>query len=124
MAVGALVVLLLGALAYSVLVHVDCGWSGVVRTWSDSDGDGEWDQTELPIEGIQLTVKYRDIVMNRVSSPTGETRFFIRRPCLELTRIEVYSEVPAGYRLTTKSAISTTSLNTGPFMFGFEPSTQ
>jgi frataxin-like iron-binding protein CyaY len=82
-----------------------CQWHGIVRAWLDADGDGEWDESEAPLQGIPFSVRHQGLRFDRNGEPwftnaLGEARVSGLLPeCSE--KWEVIAEAISDYELTT-----------------------
>lgn len=83
----------------------DCIYSAKVSAWLDANQNGIRDAGELPLEGILFHVD--DIhngfrkVGNAVSTHAGDARVAVWMPGCPTVTLEVYSDAPDEYRLTT-----------------------
>ena len=117
----ALVVLLL---LLTGCVSPDCEWNGVVKTWIDANGNGQWDEDEAPLAGVNCFAEgsYSVGVGEAVSNQHGEARLStMLAGCPEEGILTVWVEPPPGYRLVTQGRLPVRLYDTEPLLFGFLP---
>jgi streptogramin lyase len=104
---------------------VDCIWTGRGLAWIDENKNGAKDENEQPLSNVNI---YIDDVLNGFTkvggSPgtdwKGETEIGVFLAGCPNTTLEVYPEVPAGFKLTTKPRLRTDStIQDQVFEFGF-----
>lgn len=88
----------------------DCVWQASARAWIDSNGDGRLNTGELPLRGVQVHVDDIDNQLMEVNWPVttdqdGQVQFSVSIPGCSGTLFEIYVDIPAGYRLTTRPRI-------------------
>ncbi|KAA3643143.1 MAG: hypothetical protein DWQ07_21740 [Chloroflexi bacterium] len=112
-----------------VPVLADCFVNFHLSAWVDADGDGNRDEGEAPLQGVEFFVNgpYASSVAGGkgTSDENGEASIDTWSPggCLENAEFSVLAETPEGYELTTISPIvhdGSTGLN-GDYAFGFAP---
>ena len=108
----------------------DCTWQGYARAWIDSNADGQMDPGEPPLSDVRVHV---DHIQDQRTEPNwtaitgrdGEVQFSLSIPGCSNTFIEVYVDIPEGYRVTTRRRLEVNpdiwkNLSTKPvYYFGF-----
>ena len=109
----------LGATATPPGVLADCFPTADVRAWLDENGDGVWDEGELPLVGIKFELNPTAQNGSAISDEDGLAHIFAWSPgeCLEM---QVTAVSFIGYMLTTAQKLDYTSSNT-EYLFGFRP---
>lgn len=89
---------------------VECAWHGSARAWLDSNADGLVNHGEQPLRDVEILI---DDVQNNlvnvgwpaITDQDGEARLnVVMLGCSDIL-LEVYVNIPEGYRLTTESRI-------------------
>ena len=101
------------ALAMGMLVlaacGADCGWTGRGEAWIDQNENGTWDSDEAPLAGVLFRIyDARNDVhdFESVSSAQdGSTVLSAFLPGCPKVKLEVYVDMPTGYRLTTEPRV-------------------
>jgi hypothetical protein len=88
----------------------DCSWQASARAWIDLNGDGLPDQGEPPLTDVRIHVSHLQDRLVNLSGPAmtdqeGEVQFDFSMPGCPDTLLEIYADVPEGYRLTTRPRI-------------------
>jgi hypothetical protein len=110
----------------------DCTWQGSAKAWIDSNGDGQVNVNEPPLDGVEIYVNQVQSQLLEISLPVftdqnGNVQFTVSIPGCSNTLFEVYVDVPHGYRITTRPRIEIqsdvgTSIGAQPvYYFGFMP---
>lgn len=123
-AVHVTVLLLVVLMAPACTPRGDCVWSATGEAWLDANQNGEWDTDEIPLEGVKF---YVDDVQNGfakvaigLSEQDGKGKINLWLPGCPKVRLEVYSEAPGDYALTTKErATAEFSQTDAVFAFGY-----
>ena len=128
-----LVVVLMGCTANPLttptpdLVLADCFVYFYLSAWVDVDGDGVWDEEEVPLPGIEFSIsgKYATSLVEgrQTSDENGEASIDTWSPgaCLDDAGLTVHAEPPEGYEVSTGSPVlhdASSGLN-GTYTFGF-----
>ena len=84
----------------------DCTWQGYARAWIDSNADGRMDPGEPPLSDVRVHVDHiRDqrieLSWPAVTGRDGEVQFSLSIPGCSNTVLEIYVDIPDGYRVTT-----------------------
>jgi membrane protein implicated in regulation of membrane protease activity len=127
---------------FSVLQYVlkvssaaECTWQGSARTWVDSNRDGLVNLGEQPLHGVEIhvddigngLVAFGDEGWPAVTDKDGDAQFNIPIPGCSDTMLEIYVDIPEGYRTTTIPRIEVDpdlweTLGSGRvYYFGFAP---
>jgi len=110
----------------------DCAWYGSARAWIDSNADGQIDPDEPPLSDVKIHVdnvktQFLDISWPAITNQFGDVQFNVPIPGCSDTRLEIFVEIPEGYRITTRPRIQVMpaigeSFRTEPvYYFGFAP---
>jgi hypothetical protein len=110
----------------------DCTWYASARTWIDANSDGLVDPGESPLSDVKIHVEDLRNQLTTVSWPAitdqeGDVQLHASIPGCADTIIEIYVDVPQGYRITTRPRLSVRSElweTAGPgrvYYFGFVP---
>ena len=88
----------------------DCAWQASVRTWIDTDGDGQLSPGEPPLPDVRVHVddidnQLPDVSWPRSTGKEGEVQLLVSIPGCKETLFEVYVDIPEGYRMTTRPRI-------------------
>jgi hypothetical protein len=110
----------------------DCAWYGSARAWIDSNADGRPNPDEQPLSDVQIHVdhgqnQFFNIDLPVVTDRDGDVQLNVSIPGCSDTALEIYVDIPEGYRATTKPRIEV-NLDLGKglniervFYFGFAP---
>ena len=88
----------------------DCSWQASARAWIDSNGDGLPNPGEPPLTDVRIHIDHLQNQSGNLSWPgrtdqNGEVQFDISMPGCPDTLLEIYTEIPEGYRVTTRPHI-------------------
>ena len=109
-----------------------CAWYGSARAWIDSNADGRITPDEPPLSDVQVHVddmqnQFIDIDWPAITDQDGDVQLSLSLPGCSNTAVEIYVEIPEGYRATTRPRIEVNlnveeSLTTKRvYYFGFVP---
>ncbi len=103
---------------------VDCSWSGIVKTWLDTNGNGIWDSSEHPLENVQFFVDdthngFENVGSLGVSDFQGTSELFVWLPGCPEAVFEVYAAAPDNYLPTSPSRVPASRACGDTFQFGF-----
>lgn len=119
--------ILMGALLVTALFVSGCGdciYSAQVNAWLDANENGLRDADEQPLEGILFHIddvhnQFRK-VGNAVSDSEGKAGISVWLPGCPKVKLQVYSEAPDEYRLTTAERFDASVSRTDEvFSFGY-----
>jgi hypothetical protein len=111
----------LAFLFFSALHHLlraggfsDCTWQASARAWIDSNRDGQMDDGEPPLSDVAVHVDQvgdplageGGLSWPAVTNQAGSVQFNISIPGCSNTLLEIYVNIPDGYRLTTRPRIA------------------
>ena len=110
----------------------DCTWYGSAKAWIDSNGDGLFNSSELPLDGVEIHVDAGETGLVDLSWPVitntrGDAQVGVSLPGCTSTGFELSVDIPEGYRITTRPRVQVQpdlwgSLSTQPvYYFGFVP---
>lgn len=88
----------------------NCTWQASAHAWLDSNGDGQIDPGESPLENVEIHV---DDIQNRlvdvnwpaITDRDGAVQLIASIPGCEETVFEIHVDIPEGYRITTNPRI-------------------
>lgn len=89
---------------------VNCAWHGSAKAWLDSNADGLLNNGERPLRDVEILIddvqnKLVNVGWTAITDQDGEARLnVVMLGCSEII-LEVYANIPDGYRLTTESRI-------------------
>ena len=88
----------------------DCAWQGSARAWLDLNGDGRINHNEPPLRDVEIHVndlenQFMNVSWPAVTDKDGDVQFNVPIPGCADTLLEISVDIPAGYRITTKSRI-------------------
>lgn len=105
-----------------MFVFADCGWSGTAFAWIDTNEDGVWDATEVPLPGVQFQINdtlnaFTDVGSDAVSDWKGYAYPTVFLPGCPDAEFEIIARSPPNYRTTTPAQMVAPS--NGTFRFGY-----
>ncbi|HJR79628.1 MAG TPA: hypothetical protein VJ821_06120 [Anaerolineales bacterium] len=117
--VGSLLITILSMalLVFSMLHYVvkvggiiDCAWHGSAKTWFDSNGDGLVNNGEQPVSEIEIHIddvqnQLVDVGWPAVTDKNGDARLNVLMLGCSESLLEVYVNIPEGYRITTRPRV-------------------
>jgi hypothetical protein len=88
----------------------DCTWYASARTWIDSNGDGQVNSGEAPLRDVKVHVADHQNQLVSLSWPAitdqdGHVQLSVSIPGCTDTFVEIYVDVPEGYRVTTRARL-------------------
>jgi hypothetical protein len=110
----------------------DCAWYGSARAWIDSNADGLLNPDEPPLSDVQIYVEdleheFMGINWPAITDKDGDVLLRVTIPGCSDTSFEIYADIPAGYRVTTRPRIQVKPdiwerrLTERVYYFGFVP---
>jgi hypothetical protein len=108
----------------------DCTWYASARTWVDANADGLVNPGESPLSDVKIHVDDIQNQLATISWPAitdheGDVQLSVSIPGCADTIFEIYVDIPAGYRITTRSRLSVQpdiwEHAGGVYYFGFAP---
>jgi hypothetical protein len=92
----------------------DCAWYGSARAWIDSNADGRINPDEPPLSDVQIHVddiqhQFVNISWPVITDKDGDVQLSVPIPGCSDTSFEIYVDIPAGYRVTTRPRIQVNS---------------
>jgi hypothetical protein len=110
----------------------DCAWYGSARAWIDSNADGLLNPDEPPLRDVQIYVEDLESEFMGINWPArtdrnGDVLLRVTIPDCSDTPFEIYADIPAGYRVTTRPRIQIkphsweSQLSERVYYFGFAP---
>jgi hypothetical protein len=89
----------------------DCTWYASARTWIDANGDGLVDPHESPLSDVKIHVDdlqnpFANFTWPAITDQDGDVQISISIPGCKDTVFEIYVDIPAGYRLTTRPRLA------------------
>lgn len=108
----------------NVAPPADCAWSGTAHAWLDENGNGSIDRDEPSLSNVPFFV---DDTLNdfkktglAISNLQGDAHLHVFLAGCPDAAFEVYPELPAGFKLTTRERISADyKSDRNSFLFGF-----
>jgi hypothetical protein len=103
---------------------VECESSHTVKTWIDANANGQWDEGEASLAGVNCFAEggYSLGVGKAVSNQYGEAHLSTTLAgCPKEGVLTVWVEPPPGYRLVTQGRLPVQLYATEPLLFGFLP---
>jgi len=109
-----------------------CAWYGSARAWIDSNEDGRLSPNEPPLSDVLVHVddlqeQFIEISLPAITDKDGDVQLSVSIPGCSKTAIEIYVEIPQGYRITTLPRIEVSSDGAKSpgrepiYYFGFAP---
>jgi hypothetical protein len=110
----------------------DCTWYASARTWIDFNEDGHFNSGEAPLRDVKVHVadlqnQLADLSWPAITDPTGQVQLSLSIPGCVDTLVEIYVDVPEGYRITTRPRLAVqpdiweSSSMERIYYFGFAP---
>jgi hypothetical protein len=110
----------------------DCAWYGSARAWLDLNADGRLNPNEPPLSDVKVHVddvqnRFFDVSRPAITDQEGDVQLNVSIPGCSDTLLEIFVDIPEGYRITTRPRIEVKpdvweSLRTQPvYYFGFAP---
>jgi hypothetical protein len=110
----------------------DCTWYASARTWIDSNGDGHVNSGEAPLRDVKVHVadlqnQLFNLSWPAITDPNGHVQLSASIPECAETLVEIYVDVPEGYRITTRPRLAVqpdiweSSGAESVYYFGFAP---
>ncbi len=101
-------------------IIADCGWFALGRVYLDQNQNGQLDANEESLADIAFHIddvlnKYVDVGFPAKSNRQGESKLMVFVAGCPKTKMEVYIDVPKGYRLTTPARLTEVSSQTYDF---------
>jgi hypothetical protein len=79
-----------------------CSYGGVAKTWIDSNENGQWDDGESPLPGVQVTISGDlDAAQGGITDEKGEVKVGLAHMSCGAS-FSICVEPMPGYRLTTQ----------------------
>lgn len=109
-----------------------CTWYASARAWVDANADGRIDPGESPLSDVKVHVagiqsEITAIGWPAVTDQDGDVSLHVSFPGCADTLFEIYVDIPAGYRLTTRPRLAVQpdfwkrSAPERVYYFGFAP---
>ena len=110
----------------------DCIWYASARTWIDSNEDGHVNSGEAPLRDVKVHVAdlqnhLANLSWPAITDPNGHVQLSASIPGCMDTLVEIYVDVPEGYRITTRPRLAVqpdiweSSGAESVYYFGFAP---
>jgi len=89
---------------------VDCAWHGSAKAWIDSNQDGLVNHGESPLGDVAIHIddvqnQRVDIGWPAITDRYGDVQFQASIPDCSNSVFEIYTDLPVGFRLTTRPRI-------------------
>jgi hypothetical protein len=85
----------------------DCAWHGSAKAWIDSNRDGLVNNDESPLGNVAFHVndvenRLVDVGWPAITDKQGQTQLHVSIPNCSNSVFEIYADIPAGFRVTTR----------------------